>query len=501
MSKLDRKLDAILGEMRGVNRQYEEAVKAKSKDGGRRAAAIDGQRELAAKASEVDNEKLGKSIKEARKAKLEERLEELTRLMHANRGPSKAASIGNGAPVILSGSRVKDIGGVKPHPALKAAFRNYKAGEFISAYAAAKGYLTDFRDAEVEAAGKAKLAEFAQFTGPSPMAAAIMTLAGPGDSWSQATLGTTGATGGYVLPNNLVDTVVKPAVQQAVYQHLVTTINGVAVRGVDLPYRLGAPPRATFQDWGQAKENLNESYGSYTATLATLARIYDVGKQYLRFSAGSAEQDVMDELTKACVLGENYYMAAGAGTGSVGTGDPTVGVYTALNGASAFTGYTTDFSGQTPANTTLVGSLAHALTMASGTLAGRSRQSTAWVVDATTFWTAIAQGTDYAGFFVDPSGGPTGFSATSSGGLKFWNVPVYFDANLGTNATTKIVIGGEWNQLKLFRGMEFRIESSDVAGTRWDNNLVGFRGEEEIGFNAYTAVNIGAMQLITSAIA
>ena len=32
-------------------------------------------------------------------------------------------------------------------------------------------------------------------------------------------------------------------------------------------------------------------------------------------------------------------------------------------------------------------------------------------------------------------------------------------------------------------------------------NLIGFRGEEEIGFNASTPVSVGAFQLITSAIA
>jgi hypothetical protein len=80
-------------------------------------------------------------------------------------------------------------------------------------------------------------------------------------------------------------------------------------------------------------------------------------------------------------------------------------------------------------------------------------------------------------------------------------VPIYYDANLGTNATTKIAIGGEWDALKLYRGMEFRIDTSDVAGTRWDYNLIGFRGEEEIGFHAGSAVAVGAMQLVTSVIA
>ncbi len=122
----------------------------------------------------------------------------------------------------------------------------------------------------------------------------------------------------------------KPQTMRAIYTDLVTVRSGVNVRGVDQPFRTGAPARATFQDWGQTKENVNEAYGSYTANLGTIARIYDVGKQYLRFSAGSAEQDVMDELQKAMALGENFYIIAGAGTGSVGSGDPTTGVYTAL---------------------------------------------------------------------------------------------------------------------------------------------------------------------------
>ena len=167
---------------------------------------------------------------------------------------------------------------------------------------------------------------------PDEYAVAKATLDSLGIEWrdspdaAKATLGTTGATGGYVLPNNLVDQVIKPRTMEAVYSRLVTVRNGINVRGVDQPFRTGAPARMQFQDWGQTKENVNEAYGSYTANLGTMARIYDVGKQYLRFSAGAAEQDVMDELTRAAVLGENYYMLAGAGTGSVGSGDPTEGV-------------------------------------------------------------------------------------------------------------------------------------------------------------------------------
>ena len=62
------------------------------------------------------------------------------------------------------------------------------------------------------------------------------------------------------------------------------------------------------------------------------------------------------------------------------------------------------------------------------------------------------------------------------------------------------VIVGEFSAVKFYRGLEFRIETSDTAGTRWDQNLIGFRGEEEIGFHAGSAINVGAFQLTTSVI-
>ncbi|HEX5451880.1 MAG TPA: phage major capsid protein, partial [Candidatus Limnocylindrales bacterium] len=233
-------------------------------------------------------------------------------------------------------------------------------------------------------------------------------------------------------------------------------------------------------------------------TLGTIARIYDISKQYARFSAGAAEQDVMDELTKAAILGENYYLIAGAGSGSVGTGDPTTGVYTSLNATPSFLSYKSAFS--SASSSTLAGSFANACVSLISSLAGRNREASGIVVDSTTFFTAIGQGSDTAGFWVDPTGGPTGFTRTESGGLAFWGVPIYYDTNLGTNAATKIAIAADWKAFKLYRGMEFRIDSSDVAGDRWDKNLIGFRGEEEIGFNAETAVHAGAAQLLTAVI-
>jgi HK97 family phage major capsid protein len=504
MSKAERRLEELLGEMRKAN-----AILEGSKDdGGRRAAAIDGQHQIAKALSDNDEERERDATRRKRKDSVQAQIDELKELMASNRRPSKAKAVTALAPMQVGGNRQKSFGAVaKAHPFMKAAIRDYEAGEFLSAVMDKKGLGWDLDlDPSLVAQGKAKLAEIASFGGvpilsqsyTAGKAGEIQGVNGPEQVFAKATLGTSGATGGYVLPNNLVDSVIKPATQKAVYQQLVTVRPGVSVRGVDQPYRTSAAQRATFIDWGTTKTNVNEAYGTYSANLGTIAIIYDIGKQYARFSAGSAEQDVIDEITRGMVLGENYYIAVGAGTGGVGTGDPTAGVYTQLTAAGTPATYTTAFT--SPVSSTVIGSLAEALTQGSAALAARSREVEAWVVDATTYWTAIGQTAGTFGFILTPSAGPTGFTRTQSGGLGFWGQPVYYDANLGTNATTKIAIGGVWSMLKLYRGIEFRIDTTDVAGTRWDQNLIGFRGEEEIGFHAGSAVAVGSMQLITTVI-
>lgn len=504
MSTPEERIEALLGEMRKVNERLETA----DGDGGRKAAALDGQAEIADKLTAADEDRELAAIKAKRLETLEAQVESMARLMHDNRSASKASIVGGSQPAPKGPVGLRPRSAVKASSFMEAAFEDgYEGGTFFDALLNARGVGYDGHfDPSLMQTGKASLGNLSlgYFDGlPS------LSTAGQGvfdakasfnsdGSVNKATLGTTGAAGGFVLPNNLVDRVLKPATQRAVLQQLVTVINGVAVRGVDQPYRTSAAQRATFQDWGTTKTNVNLAYGTYSAYLGTIAIIYDIGKQFARFSSGAAEQDVMDEVTRGIILGENYYMIAGAGTGTGGyTGDPTTGVYTALNSGSNT--YKTAFAAAS--NSTLAGSFASALTSASSALASRSREPEAWVVDSTTFWTAIDQGSDTAGFWVNPAGGPTGFTRTASGALSYWGVPVYYDANLNTNTgTTKIAIGGEWSQLKLYRGMELRIDTSDQAGTRWDLNLIGFRGEEEIGFNASSAVSVGALQLITSTI-
>jgi hypothetical protein len=172
--------------------------------------------------------------------------------------------------------------------------------------------------------------------------------------------------------------------------------------------------------------------------------------------------------------------------------DPTKGVYTSLLGNV----YTTAFTGSA---STVAGSAAAGLATAMAALGSRNRDADAAVVSATTFWTLWSQGSDSAGFWMSEFLG-AGFSIGSDNQLKWRGIPIYHDADLGTNAATKIGIIGEWKELKFYRGMEFRVDSTDIAGDRWDKNLIGFRGEEEFGVNADTAVAVGAFQLITGLI-
>ena len=490
MGEIEDKIDSLTTAIRQLAQaRLESQPGGKAQDGGRYAAAADGSKEVADQFAAID-EAQGEAKAKADKAALDDAVR---RALAEIREPSKAAMIGQAkdtSPRVEANRKAW----VKAHPALTEMFgEEYEAGMFATGLA-----LMTSRDPDDYRLGKATITSLGITRSDLPSQSQSYSFI---DGEGKATLGATGATGGYVLPNNFVDTLIKPKTQGVLYQNLVTVRNGVAVRGVDQPFRTGAPSRATFQDWGSTKENTNEAYGSYTAYLGTIARIYDVGKQYLRFSAGSAEQDVMDELARAFILGENYYIIAGAGTGTIGSGDPTTGVYTALN---ARPGFKAAFA--SASNSTVAGSFAAACSTLMQNVAGNNREVTAFVVDHTTYFTATRQGSDTAGFWGSELLG-AGFTfganfATPGGGgaLQYRGVPIYYDTNLGTNATTKILIGAQWDVFKLFRGLEFRIDSSDVAGNRWDTNLVGFRGEEEIGFNAASGVEVGAAFLLTAVI-
>jgi hypothetical protein len=211
-------------------------------EGGRYAAALDGSKEIADQLAKADMEK-----EDAHRAAVKaEVAEQVKAALSSIRTPSMAAAIGTG-----TAAKAKAIhqSVLDAHPLVRAAYEasggSFEPGQFITAVAAASS-----SDADDQAVGKSALRSMGAMRMGAPEASSNYSFV---DGEGKATLGATGATGGFVLPNNLVADLIKPQTQRAVYQSLVTVRNGVAVRGVDQPYRTGAPARATFQDWGGSR--------------------------------------------------------------------------------------------------------------------------------------------------------------------------------------------------------------------------------------------------------
>jgi HK97 family phage major capsid protein len=243
---------------------------------------------------------------------------------------------------------------------------------------------------------------------------------------------------------------------------------------VDIPYRTTDAARAAVIEWGSLKTNVDLTYGGYTATLYTLAKIHDVSNQFLRKSAGAAEADVLDELARAFALGEAYYILQGSGSSE------PYGLQTAITNAPA-----TFTSSTVAAAATRAGAIITIIANLAGTLAGRNRTPEAALVSQSSLWTLAAQGTEDAGFFLDVTTDPT------SPTIRVFGIPVYGDNYV---AGSDDLIMGEFSALKVYYGDGMRVDSSNVANTRWDYNLTGFRGEMEMGLDARPAVYAGAFQ-------
>jgi HK97 family phage major capsid protein len=299
-------------------------------------------------------------------------------------------------------------------------------------------------------------------------------------AWSKATLGDTATAGGNVIPPAVLEGIIEIATAINPYRQLLTVVDAGFVTGVSIPSEGLAPVRATVQAYGATKTNINLTTNLYTATMYTLAAIYDIGNQLLRNSRGAAEQLVRNRLTRAQALGEAYYVLQGSGSS-----EPK-GILTSIGTSGTFV---TSF---TAVATTLAGSSAAGIAKATGALANRSRQPDGVVVNTSDFWIMASQGTDTAGFWFNPAGGPTQINPTD-GMIRVWGLPVYADPNMPSDS----MVVGEWKSAQLYTGQQWRIDVSDQAGTRWDTNETGFRGEEEIGFNADPYVSSGMFQRIT----
>lgn len=297
---------------------------------------------------------------------------------------------------------------------------------------------------------------------------------------SKATLGDTTGAGGYLVPNNVVTDFIEVSKVETVVRNLFNIVDAGFVAGIDIPTEGLAPTRAVVQPYGQTKENLDLTTARYTATMYTIARIYDVGNQLLRNSRGGAERLVRSSLARGFALGESYYVLRGSGTL-----EPK-GLLTSIGTSGTFV------TSHTAVGTTLAGSSAVAIAKAAKDLANRSRQPDGAIVNAGDFWTMLSQGTDTAGFWFSPTGGPGAINAAAGLSFRVWGIPVYGDTNMPTDS----LVVGEFKSANVYTGQGYRVDVSDQAGTRWDKNETGFRGEEELGFNADPYVTAGLFQRV-----
>ena len=411
--ELSDKVSELIATMKEVTNRKE----AKKADGAVGGPEADGLQELAAKAAAYDamllSAKQDRALADKHEADAdqEERIAAAVKAaLKSTRAPSIAAIIGQGpAPKPLDGGRFIAGVGHRAAPGDEGSIPRLRGGRVPARPPELQGHRPRRHQLRChqrrQGCARVLGVRWAQ---PGDLATAGygMGVHQMGDIVNKATLGTTDATGGYVLPNNFVDTLIKPPTQRAVLQNLVTVRNGVNVRGVDQPYRTGTPTRMTFQDWGSTKTNVNEAYSSYTANLGTLGAHLRHQQAVRAVLRGICRAGCHGRAGKAAVLGENYYMHRRAPvTGTVGSGDPTYGLYTGLNAAPSWLNYS-----KTPttsaSSSTWLGSFANILNQVHMYLGVRNFEPNAFICDATTYFTAAGQGSDYVGAWDTPEFGP-----------------------------------------------------------------------------------------------
>ena len=444
-----------------LGKAVEVMQESKESDGARWKAADDERKEIAAQIQELVDDK-AKAARESAMGQVLAEHEALKASLLTTREPSKAWLVGNGTTTQ----------GAQP-------------GAFLTAIRNARS--VDYKEQE---AGKAALASWGvaeadpnelknlRIAGGADFAKAQYQLAG------KATLGTTTATGLAVVPNNVVEKLLTIATAENIYRRLMTWIPGVATAGVDIPIEAAIPLRAVVAPFGSTKENVDITFLRYTATLYTISRIHDVGNQLLRFSAGAAEADVIDRLGRAFALGEAYYILQGAGST-----EPT-GLLTAIGTTGTYC--TADVSGFATPAASVFGTLSQAI----GVLENRARRPDAVVVNPSDFWTylVLEGGTSrpYATSIMAGLGS-NGQIDQQQNPLMLFGLPIFRDPNMPAGSA----LVGEFRSTRVYTGLGYRIDSSSEAGTRWDTNETGFRGEEELGFTGSPYTNVGMFQRIT----
>jgi HK97 family phage major capsid protein len=251
---------------------------------------------------------------------------------------------------------------------------------------------------------------------------------------------------------------------------------------VDIPYEVTAISAALLQGaYGSNKDIRDFQFGRATATLYTIAQIADIGNQLLRQSNGAAEAAARRRLGKSIGILEATYITNGTGSSQP------------LGFFQAFLAY-----GDPAAFKTTLSSEPRLAALGRGIAAmetrGIPRDNLVIVMSPTDFWETAVEGlgTSYAGgWAVDPAGGAAANPPITSA----WGVPLKSDPNWpAAQVGTALII--ETSDVAMYTGQEYRIDVSSEAGNRFDQNITGFRAEEEFGFNAEPYVRTGRVQKV-----
>jgi len=202
---------------------------SKTEDGARWQKANEERQELGKLIHEVK----ARQETEDRNKATDEAVEAMKAMLETTRRSSKAGAVGgnslSGSSALAGGSFIQAIGQVHSN------------------------------DAEAQATGKATLSSMGiQYQ----------------DSWGKATLGTTDATGGFIIPNNIVDSIITPALYQNPYRSLLTVVPGVTTAGVDIPFKSALDVRAVIAAFGDTKENKDLAYQGFAISVPRSTATY-----------------------------------------------------------------------------------------------------------------------------------------------------------------------------------------------------------------------------------
>jgi HK97 family phage major capsid protein len=298
----------------------------------------------------------------------------------------------------------------------------------------------------------------------------------------KAVLGTSAATGGALVPGNFVSTLVEQIALVNPYRELFNVVDGVQGAGVNIPYEVTAITAALLQGaYGSNKDVRDFGFASATATLYQIAQIADVGNQLLRQSNGAAEASARRRLASSIGLAEAQYINNGSGSSQ------PLGFFPALAAYGQVAQFITTLSSEPRA--AAIGRGISALEQR-----GIPADNLCVVMAPVDYWEMATEGlgTSYAGgWAIDPAEG----ASASPPPNRVWGVPVKRDATWpSAQVGTALII--ERSEVEIFTGQGFTIDVSSEAGNRFDQNITGFRAEEEFGFNAEPYVRTGKVQRV-----